>query len=257
MKKLLFIVFISALQCFSSLYAQNTKKAVYSPEVILKNLNNAENYPYHLMLSADFIAYDTAEKIITKREFLKTISSGGYLPLWLNSGDSLLHYKLYKLKPGTDSRIFKIYKELGDNYYAQYKREGENFPEFNYVDLNGNIYNSTNTKGKILVFDCWFVACSSCVAGMPQLNKILQQYKNRKDILFIGLDNDLKFNAVHFLKTTRFDFAIVPLPDDYFSNTLKVSSFPTSFIVNKDGMISKVVNSPKELAAALKREAAK
>lgn len=264
MKNVFNILFVIAIIIFSVTQTYAQRGPVYKPEQILrkrsvhnKEYDNVYNYiNYYLRLSENFTAYDTANKVITKGEFLKTIAGGGYLPLWLKSDDSLLYYKLYKFSPDIDANSRLVFKQLGQEYYELYKREGERFPDFNYVDLKGNNYSSENTKGKILVFDCWFVACSPCVAGIPALNKMAQEYKNRKDILFISLDNDQKWNVENFLKKTRFDFAVVPLPESYFSSDLKVTSFPTTFLVNKAGIIIKVVDKPKELAIALKKEAA-
>jgi len=250
--------FFFCLLIFSSCRRPFQKKTVFEPELILKSIDNRDNYiNYYLKLSNNFIAYDTAYNLVTKGEFLKALSSGKYLPVWLKSTDSLLYYKLYKLGPHVDRRFTLGFKQIGEICYENYKREGEKFPQFNYIDLNGHVYNNKIVKGKILVIDCWFVACGSCVAGMPQLNKIAHQYKNRDDILFISLDNDQKFNAVHFLKTTRFDFAVIPLPDDYFTNILKVNTYPSTFIINKRGFISKIVTNPEELLTALKKEIAK
>jgi len=241
---------------FSFAKGQNTKTPLYKANVIIRNEKNAANYAFfYIKLSRDFISYDTACNIISQGDFLKTLAGGGYLPLKLKSDDSLDYYQLYKLNTGIDSVYFKLFKRVGEEYYDKYKREGEVFPQFNYVDLNGNIYTNENTKGKIIVFNCWFVACSNCRYEMPRLNKLVQQYKNRNDIIFIGLDNDLKFNAVNFLKTNSFNFSIVPLPEDYFSSYLKINEYPTTMIVNKKGIITKVVNDADDLERELRKEA--
>jgi thiol-disulfide isomerase/thioredoxin len=241
--------------CFSFAKGQSLKTPLFEPKDIIRNYKNAYNYrDYYLKLSRDFISYDTAGSIISKEVFLKTLADGGYLPLVLKSDDSLAYYQLYKLRNAVDSNYFKLFKRLGEEYYHRYKREGEIFPKFNYIDLNGNVYTNENTKGKIIVFNCWFVACSSCVFEMPRLNKLVQQYKNRNDIIFIGLDNDLKFNVINFLKTKTFNFAIVPLSEDYFSSYLKINEFPTSIIVNKKGVITKVVTNADDLDVALRKE---
>jgi len=154
MKNMPYAIFIYLLICYSC-RSPHQKKPVFEPELILKSVDNRDNYVnYYLKLSNDFIAYDTAYNLITKEKFLKALSSGKYLPLWLKSNDSLLYYKLYKLGPNVDPHFTLSFKQIGETCYENYKREGEKFPQFNYIDLNGHIYNIKTVKGKILVVDC-------------------------------------------------------------------------------------------------------
>lgn len=92
---------------------------------------------------------------------------------------------------------------------------------------------------------------------MPALNAMVNQYKNRKDILFVSLAFDTKEALTTFLQKRNFDYAIVPDQKNYIIDVLRVHMYPTHFIVNKQGMIAKVVNDERALATLLKKEAAK
>ena len=98
--------------------------------------------------------------------------------------------------------------------------EGRPLPGFNFVDLNGNVYNKDNCKGKIVVLNFWFIGCTACQEEMPDLNKIVASYKNRDDVLFISIapnsTNDLK----KFLEKTPFNYAAIPDKSYYVADTL-------------------------------------
>jgi peroxiredoxin len=96
-----------------------------------------------------------------------------------------------------------------------------------------------------------------CVKEMPALNDMINQYTNRKDILFVSLTIDTKEALSTFLQKRTFNYAIVPDQKDYIIDVLKVHMYAAHFIVNKQGLIIRVVNDETALATAFKIKAAK
>lgn len=227
---------------------------VEDPVDILKDQTSFLKYYNTLKLSADFIALDASSKIITRGEFLKQVSSGAYLPLRLTSKDSV-YYKLYKINTPTDYMIW--IKDMGDREYKHYQMEGKTLPKFNFIDLDGRIYNQETTKGKIVVLKFWFIGCVPCVQEMPALNKLVNQYKNRKDIVFVSLAFDKKEDLKKFLVKTTFNYAVVANQKDYLIKDLGITSFPTHTVINKKGIVVKVLDSYKEMESVLKKESLK
>lgn len=222
--------------------------------IIQKDYMNWWNYhSKNIILSSDFISLDENSNSISKEHFLELLTSGDFIPIRLSSKDSLLYYKLYKLKANCDD-IKSTIKNESISSFEKFKKEGTLFPEFNFKDLNGNIYNKETTKGKIIVLKCWFIHCQRCVQEMPELNKLVQQYKNRKDIIFISLATDTNQELENFLTKKDFSYVVVPNQKSYITDTLNISTYPTHIIINKKGTISKVVSDYKELSTALKKE---
>jgi peroxiredoxin len=249
-----FIYFI-AISTFS--YAQNSKNnsPKIEPKILLKDFQHWWNYTYKFVnLSSDFKAYSSESKVISKESFLKSLSTGNYIPLMINSNETQELYKLYKLKSSDNADIISAMKQLGQTEYERFKREGTKIPKFNFKDLNGKIYTNENTKGKTLVLKCWFIHCTSCVAEMPDLNQLVAKYKNRKDVLFVSLAYDSETQLKEFLHKKVFDYAVVSIKQNYIEKQLNVSAYPTHFIINKDGIIAKIVDRQDYLAEALKKE---
>jgi len=231
---------------------------VVQPAAVLKDMVAFLTYQErNVHLSEDLIALNTDSEIITKESFLSLLSSGDYLPLRLNSKDSLSTYQLYKLDASANADIRLTLKNWGSRELALFKLEGTTFPDFNFVDLEGNVFTKETTKGKILVLKCWYIGCRACVKEMPALNDMVKLYKNRKDILFVSLAFDTKDELTAFLRKSPFIYSVVPDQEDFMKNDLNLHMYPTHFIVNKKGLITKVVNEGKALAAALKKEALK
>ncbi len=68
---------------------------------------------------------------------------------------------------------------------------------------------------------------------------------------------DQKKDLVKFSKKRVFKYALVPVKESYMANRLGVQEYPTHFVINKQGLIAKVVNEPNELIIALDHEAVK
>lgn len=222
-------------------------------KTIEKNFMQWWTYQYNnINLSSNFIAIDDSSQIISKRDFLKKLNSGDYIPLKLISDDSISRYKLFKLDQTSDSTIRNTIKDTSYSEYRYFNMEGKTFPEFTFKDLNGVEYNNTNTKGKIVIIKCWFIACQACVAEFPELNELVLKFQNRNDIVFISLALDTKEKLEQFISQKTFNYAVVASQKLFLNNELGIRSYPTHLIIDKSGRIVKVVNRANQMILALK-----
>jgi peroxiredoxin len=253
----LVIIFLANVLCATFCFSQpiNPGVPVEDPAQILKNQNSFLTYfaPNLNLLSANYTSYNTKSKVISKQMFLWELTTGKYLPLRLSATDGKLYYRLYKLKPA-NYQIGQMLSAYTTSIYTNSLKVGTKFPSFNFVDVNGKVYNTENTKGKVIVLKCWFIHCTVCNQEMPAPNQLVKQYKNNKDIIFISLASDTKPQLQDFLKRREFDYVVVPNQQNFMANTLKVSEYPTHFIINKQGTVVSVVDTPEEIEYALKND---
>jgi len=256
MKRLLtafLLAFTLAFACYGQ--TVNPGAPVAQPKDILRDDNFLNYVGGNIkLLSANYTAYDAGSKIISKGEFLRKLTTRNYFYIQLNSTDHKLYLKLYKLSGKAKKSYGGIVYAYTRLIYDEFKHVGKKFPAFDFVDINGNRYNSQNTKGKIVVLKCWFIGCTTCVEEMPALNELVKQYKHRKDIIFVSLAPDSKAKLQAFFKNRTFDYQKVPGQDAFITKTLNVSAYPTHFIINKQGTIVNVVDSPEEIAYTLKND---
>jgi peroxiredoxin len=258
MNKILCCAFLFFSFHYSKAQNSGTGKPVEEPDKILKTEMNLLYYNRdYLRLSEDFTAYNRTSQIISREKFFELFASGEYLPLRLLSKDGGNYYKLYKVNALVDIDILTTLKQWGELDYKYFKMEGKPLPGFNFTDLNGKVYNPKTTKGKIVIIKCWFLACAACNEEIPQLNQLVDYYKNRKDIVFVSLAFDPKKKLEAFMKKKTFKYAIAPVKESYIEKELNIQQYPTHLIINKQGLIAKVVNDPNELTTALNTEASK
>jgi peroxiredoxin len=229
-------------------------EAIEAPAAILKDASSFWTYQWkNIQLHKPFTALDTASNIISKEVFMSSLSTGKYLPLKLTTTDSSTYYQLYSLNKTVNRETRELIKRWSLQIYEDYKAEGTAFPDYTFVDLEGNIYNKENTKGKTLVVKTWFIRCEPCVKEMPALNNLKQQYKDQKDVLFVSLCLDAENDIKAFLKKKSFDYAIVPEQDKFIEESLKVNAYPTHFVINRQGKIVNKTTDYKVMAYALKK----
>ncbi len=182
------------------------------------------------------------------------LGTGNYVAFRLQTDDASFKYALYELSPKANNEIRTQVIQFAEDGYRKFKMEGTRIPDFNFTDLNGKVYNKENTKGKIVVLKCWFVNCQQCVEEMPALNKVVQEFNSRNDVVFISFAFDAKEQLVQFLSNTKFEYAVVPISRNYLEEQLKVTEYPTHFILNRRGRITKVVTDYHDMIYALKYE---
>ncbi len=211
-------------------------------------------WTYHennIILSSEFIALNDKSKTINKNDFLKSLTTGEYIALKLTAPDSVMRYQLYKLTTSANKQISSTIKSTSENIYTKYKMEGIPFPDFSFTDLNGKEYTNQNTKGKVLVFKCWFINCKPCVAEFPELNSFVDKFAKQENVEFISLALDDKAPLEKFLANKAFKYKTIPNQEDFIENKLFVNTYPTHIVVNENGIIEKVVNKATELISFL------
>jgi len=209
-------------------------------------------YNDSIKLSSEFKPHDANLKEVSKEVFLKSLCTGKYIPLRCSSDKQNNTYKLYELKSNADENISSTMQNVAQTELNNFLKEGQQMKPFRFVDLNGTVYTSENTKGKIVVLKCWFIHCKKCVEEMPELNKIVEQFKNRDDIVFVSLASDSEAVLKKFLSKRNFDYAVVPNQNEFMDSTLNLEIYPTHFIIDKRGIITKVVNDVKYVEEAIK-----
>ncbi|NOX47247.1 MAG: TlpA family protein disulfide reductase [Chlorobi bacterium] len=112
-------------------------------------------------------------------------------------------------------------------------------PGFSIVDFNGDSLILMKKRGKVLVFNFWFIACGGCVKEIPELNKMVEHFKENSDIEFFAFTYDPKSHLVIFFRKTQFDFTIVPMARGIFY-LYGVHQYPTTMIIDKSGKIAKI-----------------
>jgi peroxiredoxin len=116
---------------------------------------------------------------------------------------------------------------------------GSAIPYFEAETIAEKEINSSTVKGKIVVFNFWFMACPPCIAELPGLNKVVEMYKDKSDIEFISFTLDSEDELLkYFFPNNSLSFEIISDAKNIIFDVFKIKwGFPTSMVVDKNGMI--------------------
>jgi thiol-disulfide isomerase/thioredoxin len=114
-------------------------------------------------------------------------------------------------------------------------KEGNKFPNFELNLLDGENFSSDSLKGKVTFINLWFTACIPCIEEMPELNKLVEAYKDKVQFLSITFDDIEKVQL--FLNKIDFNFKHIIHANKFIKDELKNISFPKNIIIDKTGKI--------------------
>ena len=111
-------------------------------------------------------------------------------------------------------------------------------PSFAITGVNHQALDLAEQKGKVLFINFWATWCPPCIAEMPSIHKLYQQFKDDPNVQFLLIDVDAQPQRSHdFMVRNNWDLPVyIPnqnIPPDYFTGTL-----PTTVIVNRKGQIT-------------------
>ena len=102
------------------------------------------------------------------------------------------------------------------------------------VDLEGNPANLKHHQNKVILVNLWATWCPPCIAEMPSLVNLHEDYKEKVDFFFVASDEKEKVMA--YLTKKGYELPV------YFGSSpnpelLSSKSIPATFILNKAGEI--------------------
>ncbi len=112
-------------------------------------------------------------------------------------------------------------------------------PDFALRDISGREVSLSAYRGKIVLLEFWAAWCAPCRASVPELVEVQDKYRE-KGLVVLGISMDTGSDAVQMLNEFSKEFKInypVLLDDSKTSRTYRVSSLPTSYIIDREGRI--------------------
>lgn len=138
-------------------------------------------------------------------------------------------------KAKSDQEMDSLMKESRNAFK---RLEGCQMPNFEATTLKGETINKASLKGKIVVFNFWFIGCAPCVAELPALNKLAEEYK--KEVVFIAFGNSNKERTLNeFLPKHAFDYHLVADAKAY-ADKFMVSVWPVNMVFDGNGVLKYV-----------------
>ena len=110
-------------------------------------------------------------------------------------------------------------------------------PDFTLKDLRGNTFTLSALKGKVVLLNFWATWCPPCIAEMPQLNKLHKKLGPRGlHVVAVSTDNSIGYPR-DFVSKNGIGFTVLYDENRTVTRSYKVFSMPTTFLIDKNGII--------------------
>ncbi|AMR33105.1 hypothetical protein A0256_17630 [Mucilaginibacter sp. PAMC 26640] len=144
-------------------------------------------------------------------------------------------------------KLFKEYNITQDSFatfLSSIARKGEihadpdvpPITDFHCTALDGSQVQLADFKGKIIVINLWSIGCAPCVAEIPELNQLVDGYRNRSDIVFLAITADKKQRVDYFLDNRIFKYKILNFEGNL-SKQFNTNVLPVHIVIGKSGEI--------------------
>jgi thiol-disulfide isomerase/thioredoxin len=142
------------------------------------------------------------------------------------------------------------YEEAGEEQVKTW--EGVRAPDFTVTTLDNQPFTLSQFKGKRVVVDCWATWCAPCWKEIPHLNQLAKE-NPKEELVIIGISHEEHDVVSEFAGKNNIGYPIATadnLPPPYG----EVSSLPTTFFIDRNGVIQSVLVGYHDLDQ-LRREA--
>jgi len=116
-------------------------------------------------------------------------------------------------------------------------------PDFTLVNLEGESVTLSDLRGKVVMVNLWASWCPPCRAEMPAIEAVYQANKDKGlEVLAVNTTyQDSPNGAAQFASEYNLTFPILLDLDGAVSKRYQLRALPTTFFIDKQGVISAVV----------------
>ena len=116
-------------------------------------------------------------------------------------------------------------------------------PDFELETLDHTVYKLSDLRGNPVLINFWASWCPPCRSEMPAIQNVYDEYRDQGfEVLAVNSTHqDSLGDAITFAQIRRLTFPILLDRDGSVGNLYEIRSLPTSYFIDKNGIIQDVV----------------
>ena len=117
---------------------------------------------------------------------------------------------------------------------------GMEAPDFEVTLLDGEVFRLSEQRGKVVLINIWATWCGPCVAEMPDINQLAQDYD--EDLVVIGINcGEDEQTVANFVAENGYTYRFATDTDYFISGMLyPTTGIPYTIVVDGNGIISQL-----------------
>ena len=122
---------------------------------------------------------------------------------------------------------------------------GDKAPLLQATDLlqvpSGTKLDGESTRGKVVILEFWATWCAPCIAAIPHLNELAEEFKG-KPVRFIAVTEEDKETVTRFLAKMPIKAWIALDTKEAMNRAYSVEAIPRTVLLGKDGKIAAITD---------------
>jgi thiol-disulfide isomerase/thioredoxin len=118
-------------------------------------------------------------------------------------------------------------------------------PAYAITTRSGQVITADSLRGRVVFVNVWATWCPPCRAEMPALQQLADAYAN-EGLIMLGLsvDRGPARSVDEFLASRHITYPVAIVGDDVIAAFGGVRGYPTSFLVDRQGVVRHTVMGP-------------
>jgi peroxiredoxin len=113
----------------------------------------------------------------------------------------------------------------------------EEAPEFALQTVDGRTVKLSDYRGQVVLLNTWATWCPPCRAEMPDLEAYYRDHQDDGFVVLAINSQESVDTVTGFLGDHGFTFPVLLDPDGVVMSSYEIRGLPTSFFIDRDGMV--------------------
>tara|TARA_B110000114_G_scaffold178200_1_gene210924 strand:+ start:352 stop:834 length:483 start_codon:yes stop_codon:yes gene_type:complete len=120
--------------------------------------------------------------------------------------------------------------------FACNNNDGKRIPDFSFISIDKQTITQNDLNGEATIVVVWATWCGDCIREIPELNDLVEKYKNNEKVNFLALSDEDEATVRKSLKRFPFNFTHI-VDSKKYSDQLQTGitkHFPQVLVIDKD-----------------------
>lgn len=110
--------------------------------------------------------------------------------------------------------------------------------DFEIELIDGETFKLSEQRGKVVLINIWATWCGPCVAEMPEIDQLAEDYED--DLVVIGINcGETEQTVADFVEENGYDYLFAADPDYEICSQLNfTNAIPYTIVVDREGVVS-------------------
>jgi Peroxiredoxin len=162
------------------------------------------------------------------------------------------YYQHYKT-PAADQPTPQSTSNTGSGKAAQ----GKLAPDITLNDLNGQTVKLSDYRGKVVILNFWASWCPPCKSEMSDLDGAAREFSKGNNAVLLAVNltdgsRETSATASKYITDNKFSMTVLLDTKSNAANAYNITSIPTTYIIDKQGIIVNSIIGPTTKDALIK-----